>query len=103
MNNTDAVETQLKQQADSARELRASLDSISQSLATQKQTSVSITNTPSAEFAEVLNTLSETIESTLFPLVRSMDSRISQDIKAHSELNKLSVDVGRLKQQAGIS
>ena len=97
-----AMEAQLKQQAESAKVLRESLDAIGESVQQQKRSHISITNTPSAEFAEVLRTLSETIEHTLFPLVRSMDNRIAQDVKAHSELNKLSVEVQELKRQAGL-
>ena len=88
-----ALDAQLEQQAQSAKDLRESLDAIGQSVQQQKQPQVSITNTPSPEFARVLTTLSETIENTLFPLVRSMDNRIAQDIEAHSELKKLSEEV----------
>ena len=96
-----ALEAQLAQQADTAKALRESLDKIGESVK-QQQTQVSITNTPSKEFAQVLDTLSTTIESTLFPLVRSMDSRIAQDVKAYKELNQLAVDVSALKRQAGL-
>lgn len=98
-----ALESQLAQQAKSAKGLRESLDAIGQSVQQQRQPNVNITNTPSPEFAKVLETLSETIESTLFPLVRSMDNRIAQDIEAHSELKKLAEDVSELKQRAGLN
>jgi len=62
-----------------------------------QHTAVSITNTPSPEFKDTLDTLHKTIEHTLFPLVRSMDSRISQDIEAHSELKRLVNEVAALK------
>ncbi len=95
-----ALEAQLQQQAASAKTLRESLDAIGQSVQQQRQPHVTITNTPSPEFAKVLETLSETIESTLFPLVRSMDNRIAQDIQAHSELKQLSEEVQALKQRS---
>jgi len=97
-----ALEAQLEQQAASAKTLRESLDAIGLSVQQQKAPQVSITNTPSPEFAKVLETLSETIESTLFPLVRSMDNRIAQDVQAHSELKQLSEEVRTLKQRAGL-
>ncbi len=96
------MEASVKQQAESARALRDSLDKISESVKLQQQPQVSITNTPSPEFANVLKTLGETIEHTLFPLVRSMDNRIAQDVKAHSELRKLSEEVQLLKQRSGL-
>jgi len=96
------LEASVKQQAESARTLRESLDKIGESVKLQQQPHVSITNTPSPEFAEVLKTLGDTIENTLFPLVRSMDNRIAQDVKAHSELRKLSEEVQELKQRTGL-
>ena len=62
-----------------------------------QQTEVSITDTPSPEFKAVLDTLHDTIENTLFPLVRSMDKRIAQDIDAHSQLNRLVDEVEAIK------
>jgi len=97
-----ALEAQIKQQAESAKVLRDSLDAIGESVQQQKRSHISITNTASPEFSEVLRTLSETIENTLFPLVRSMDNRIAQDVNAHSELNKLSGEVHELKRRAGL-
>lgn len=102
MKPNGALEARIKQQAESAKALRESLDVIGESVQQQKRSHVSITNTPSPEFAEVLKTLSETIEQTLFPLVRSMDNRIAQDVKAHSELRQLSSEVNELKRQAGL-
>ena len=97
-----ALEAQIEQQAESAKVLRESLDAIGESVQQQKRSHISITNTPSPEFAEVLQTLSTTIEHTLFPLVRSMDNRIAQDVKAHSELKQLSGEVDALKRKAGL-
>jgi len=95
------LKIQMKQQARSAKLLYASLAQLNESVKQQKQPKVAITNTPSAEFAQVLNTLTETIEHTLFPLVRSMDNRISQDVDAHRELRRLSEEVLQLKKNAG--
>ena len=61
------------------------------------QTEVSITNTSSPEFKAVLDTLHDTIENTLFPLFRSMDKRIAQDIDAHAQLNRLVSEVEAIK------
>jgi len=77
--------------------VRDSLKELGKTLEAQ-QTNVAITDTPSEEFSETLRTLSETIEHTLFPLVRSMDSRIAQDVKARRKLNKLSKEFIELKQ-----
>lgn len=96
------LEASVKQQGEYARALRESLDKIGESVKLQQQPHVSITNTPSPEFAEVLKTLGDTIENTLFPLVRSMDNRIAQDVKAHSDLRKLSEEVQELKQRTGL-
>ncbi len=98
-----ALEAQIKQQVESAKVIRESLDAIGESVQQQKRSHISITNQPSAEFAEVLKTLNETIEHTLFPLVRSMDNRIAQDVNALSELKLLSNEVSELKRRAGMS
>jgi len=58
-----------------------------------QQQSVTVRNEPSPEFSKMLSTLNDTIETTLFPLVRSMDTRISQDVEAHAALVKLIKDV----------
>ena len=68
----------------------------------EKQKDVTIVNKPSKEFAQVLDALNETIENTLFPLVRSMDTRISQDIDAYKTLEQLQNDIEKLKKQASI-
>jgi len=94
----DDAAAQIKNRTATAMLIRDSLKKVSQSLEAQ-QTHVAITNTPSEEFSEVLRTLSETVEHTLFPLVRSMDSRIAQDVKAHRKLNKLAKEFNVLKQQ----
>jgi len=98
----DVREAQMQQQAESASVLRESLNAIGKSVQEQKRSHISITNTPSPEFAKVLKTLGDTIENTLFPLVRSMDNRIAQDVKAHSDLKQLSDDVLELKRKAGL-
>jgi len=97
----ETINAQMKQQAESAKVLRASLAAIGESVDQQKRSHISITNTPSAEFAQVLQTLSKTIDTTLFPLVRSMDNRIAQDVKAHSELKQLAEEVQKLKRKKG--
>ncbi len=65
----------------------------------EKQKAISIVNTPSKEFAQVLATLNDTIENTLFPLVRSMDTRISQDIDAYNALETLQQEIEDLKKK----
>jgi len=99
---SETIEAQMKQQAESAKVLRASLEAIGESVDQQKRSHISITNTPSLEFAQVLKTLTDTIENTLFPLVRSMDNRIAQDVEAHSELKQLVNEVAVLKQRSGL-
>jgi len=56
-------------------------------------------NTPSKEFAQVLETLNDTIENTLFPLVRSMDTRISQDVDAYNTLEVMQKEIEILKKK----
>ncbi|MCH9694550.1 MAG: DNA repair ATPase [Gammaproteobacteria bacterium] len=85
--------------AASAEMVSGSLEKLGDAIAKQK-TSVTVTNKPSKEFQQVLMTLNETIEHTLFPLVRSMDKRIALDIAARDKLRKLSRDVEALKQQS---
>ena len=76
--------------------ISGSLERLGEAIAKQK-TTVSVTNKPSKEFQQVLTALNETIENTLFPLVRSMDKRIALDIAARDKLRKLSQDVEALK------
>ena len=82
--------------ASSAEMISGSLEKLGDAIAKQK-TTVSVTNKPSKEFAQILSALNETIENTLFPLVRSMDKRIALDIAARDKLRKLSQEVEALK------
>ncbi len=85
--------------AESAKLISGSLEKLSEAVAKQK-TSVSVVNKPSKEFQQVLTALNETIEHTLFPLVRSMDKRIALDIAARDKLRKLSQEVEALKRSS---
>jgi hypothetical protein len=80
----------------SAEMISSSLEKLGDAVANQK-TTVSVTNKPSKEFARVLTTLNDTIENTLFPLVRSMDKRIAMDKTARNQLKKLGKEVEALK------
>ena len=82
--------------ADSGQKIANQIAELVDSVDNQK-TNVSITNKTSKEFSEVLKMLNETIENTLFPLVRSMDTRISQDVDAHKLLEQLKIDMDSLK------
>ena len=91
-----AAELDRKARASSAELISSSLDKLGEAVANQK-TTVAVTNKPSKEFAQTLSALNETIEHTLFPLVRSMDKRIALDIAARDKLRKLARDVEALK------
>ncbi|MEO0576684.1 MAG: DNA repair ATPase [Pseudomonadota bacterium] len=84
--------------AQSAAAMQDAIQSLSAAVEKQK-TTVNVTNKPSKEFGEILTALNNTIEHTLFPLVRSMDKRIAQDIEAHDKLEQLSRDVQTLKER----
>ena len=80
----------------SAQLISSSLEKLGDAVAQQK-TTVSVTSKPSEEFQQVLTVLNDTIENTLFPLVRSMDKRIALDLAARDQLQKLSQEVEALK------
>ncbi len=82
--------------ADSGQKIANQIAELVDSVDNQK-TNVSITNKTSKEFSEILKMLNETLENTLFPLVRSMDTRISQDVDAHKVLEQLKTDMESLK------
>ena len=94
-----AAKLDREERAASAALISDSLSKLGKAIAEQK-TTVSVTNKPSKEFQQVLTTLNETIENTLFPLVRSMDKRIALDMAARDELKKLSKEVEALKRQS---
>ncbi len=95
-----AAKLDRKAHASSAKLISSSLDKLGDAVASKK-TTVSVTNKPSKEFAQTLDALNETIEHTLFPLVRSMDKRIALDIEAHDKLRKLAQEVEALKNNLG--
>jgi len=70
--------------ADAGQRIALQINDLTQVMKGKQETNVAITSKPSPEFAQVLHTLNETIEQTLFPLVRSMDKRIGQDVDALS-------------------
>jgi len=82
--------------ADSGQKIANQIAELVDSVEKQK-TNVTVTNKTSKEFSVVLKMLNETLENTLFPLVRSMDTRISQDIDAHQLLERLKEDIDALK------
>jgi len=82
--------------ADSGQKIANQIAELVDTVENQK-TNVSITNKTSKEFSEILSMLKETLENTLFPLVRSMDTRISQDVDAHKLLEQLKIDMDSLK------
>ena len=85
-------------QVSTSKTLHEALVALQQS-AENRETVVNVTTSPSPEFGQILSALNSTIENTLFPLVRSMDKRIAQDLEAHDKLNSLSAQVERLREQ----
>jgi len=83
--------------ADAGQRIALQINDLTEVMKGQQATNVAITNKPSPEFARVLDTLNVTIEQTLFPLVRSMDKRIAQDVDALSTLSRLTAEVEDLK------
>ncbi|MFK7888134.1 MAG: DNA repair ATPase [Gammaproteobacteria bacterium] len=92
-----AAELDRQSQQTSAQLISRSLEELGKAVASQ-ETTVAITNAPSKEFSDTLHALNQTIEHTLFPLVRSMDKRIALDLEAREQLTQLARDVDALKQ-----
>ena len=83
--------------ARSAATLSGALEGIRESIA-NSTVAVNVRSEASPELGDALRTLNQTIEHTLFPLVRSMDKRIAQDLEAHERLERLASDVADLQQ-----
>lgn len=64
---------------------------------------VSVVNQPVPGMDKILRVLAETIEHSIFPLVRSMDKKIDIDLRTHDKMRDISDQLRQLEQQVTTS
>lgn len=63
------------------------------------ETSVEVVNQPVPGMDQLLRVLATTIESSIYPLVRSMDKKLDIDLRTHEKMNEVSQSLRDLEQQ----
>ncbi|MEC8427443.1 MAG: hypothetical protein VXZ35_03400, partial [Pseudomonadota bacterium] len=77
-------------------EVRNAVDALTAAVK-QSQPSVNVVNEPVPGIDRVLSVLAETIEHSIFPLVRSMDKKLEIDLRTHDKMRDISSQLKKLK------
>lgn len=78
-----------EQYAGQAATIARSLDSLKEAI-TGSQPKVEVINQPVPGVDKILRVLANTIEDTIFPLVRSMDKKLEIDLRTHEKMSEVS-------------
>lgn len=76
--------------------LAASAEKIAQGQARQEP-NIEVVNQPNPELANVVGVLTNTIESTLFPILRSMDKKLDIDLRTQEKMHAISEQLRALQ------
>ncbi|MFT5085241.1 MAG: hypothetical protein ACI9Y1_003299, partial [Lentisphaeria bacterium] len=76
------------------------LDQIRDAIAAS-QTKVEVVNQPVPGIDKLLRVLASTIESSIFPLIKSMDKKFDIDLRTHDKMNEVSQQLRELEDQLG--
>src|SRR5690606_11442039 len=79
-----------------AKQLAAMLENTTQTLATS-QPKIEVINQPVPGIDNILCVLAETIENSIFPLVRSMDKKLDIDLRTHEKMQDVLVQLRQLE------
>lgn len=82
--------------------LLVSLDGLNQVLATA-QYQVEVVNQPVPGMDKVLHTLADTLESSIFPLVKSMEGRLNIDLRTHDKIEQVLQSLRDLKSETAVT
>lgn len=74
------------------------IDKLSDDLKKPKP-SIKVVNEPVPGIDKILTVLAETIEHSIFPLVRSMDKKLEIDLRTHDKMKDLSQQLRTLEAQ----
>jgi len=61
---------------------------------------VSVVNQPVPGIDQLLRVLADTIENSIFPLVRSMEKKLEIDLRTHEKMGEVSVQLRELEKMA---
>jgi hemerythrin superfamily protein len=78
------------------------LNQLTQSLAAS-QPKVEVINQPVPGIDKILRVLAETIEKSIFPLVRSMDKKLDIDLRTHESMQEVLLQLRQLEKDIGSS
>lgn len=103
----DVTQTSLKesvQETDNTEnlQLQKSLERLVEAVV-QNQGKVEVINQPVPGLDKILTVLAETIEGSIFPLVRSMDKKLEIDLRTHDRMQEVSDQLRQLKAEVADS
>lgn len=78
------------------KQLSAMLEKMTKTLATS-QPKIEVINQPVPGIDKILRVLAETIENSIFPLVRSMDKKLDIDLRTHEKMQDVLVQLRQLE------
>jgi len=81
-------------------QLTAQLERLTKVMA-GNQPNVSVVNQPVPGMDKVLTVLADTIEHSIFPLVRSMDKKLDIDLRTHDKMKEISDQLRALEEYSG--
>ncbi len=96
--NKQIAKQEYSQDEEREKSLLASLAQITQAIQ-ESQSNVEVVNQPVPGIDKLLNVLATTIESSIFPLVRSMDKKLDIDLRTHDKMSDVFKQLRELEQQ----
>ncbi len=94
-----AVQTREQMQSNNAQVASSVLQGLNRFAESLKQIEpkVSVTNQPVPGLDKILTVLADTIENSIFPLVRSMDKKLDIDLRTHEKMRDISQQLRQLE------
>jgi len=83
-----------------ATKLTAQLEQLTKVMA-DNQPTVNVVNQPVPGMDKILTVLADTIEHSIFPLVRSMDKKLDIDLRTHDKMKEISSQLRALEEYSG--
>ncbi len=97
----DAAKQQAVKKPDSTQAISAAMDKLLTVLKENKP-NVEVVNQPLPEMGKILSVLADTIEHSIYPVVKSMDKKLDIDLKTHEKMKEISEQLRTLEIDAKI-
>ncbi len=98
----DAAKQQLIVKPDNTQIITGAMDKLLAVLKDNKP-NVKVVNQPIPEMGKILTALADTIEHSIYPIVKSMDKKLDIDLKTHEKMKQISEQLRTLEMEAKIN